>query len=777
MIGLTILNAAVGGRGGPGFYPLVNPCLETQGPFHKLPWCNASLAIDDRVNDMVARMTLAEKIPNLNTGGAPIPSLGLPAFNWWEEASTGVMDKSHDTTKFAFPITTGMSFNRTLWKLTGRQIGHEARSLMNAGLAGSTFWAPVINLAREPRWGRNIEVPGEDPYLVGEYAESFVTGFERAPEDETHLQASACCKHYAANSMEHATEGGLTWTRHNFSATITQQDLVDSYLAPFQSCVEKAHVTGLMCSYNAINGVPSCANDWLLKDVARGEWGFDGYITSDCDADADVVRAHHYQNWTAAEAVAGVLAAGTDVDCSSYVGANAQAALDQKLITEADIDLHLAALFKVRMRLGHFDPVGPLQDFPITDVCSKYALDLSNDGAAQSSALLKNVNGALPLDARAVKSVAVIGPNANLSQATVSYYGPKVPCGGNFWTMADAVTQHSEATATVSLGVPTVLSNDTSGIAAAVALAKTVDEVILAVGTDLTWAHEEHDAETIVFTEAQLSLIAQVAAAAKKPVIVVTYTATPLDISALMANPKIGAILHVGQPSTTVLGVGELLFGQTSPAGRTVQTIYPAAYAGDVSIFDFNMRPGPSLFPRPDCKGGCGNEMGVNPGRTHRFYTGNAVVPFGFGLSYTTWNYTPVPTATRVDLEGPLFISFVGVACSWYHVVLISSAISCLLLRQRFAPSSPRTRRQVARSLRPLPSPRRRRWWRTTSRWPTRARWMRTMSCSASSYRPTRARTARRCKRSSRSSASTSRRARAPWSTCTRPSPTLPSQR
>merc|ERR1719473_1597346 len=316
---------------------LHNPCLDPSEGFSKMPFCNASLDIDARVADMIKRMDLqTEKIPNLNTGGQPIKSLGLPGYNWWEEASSGVSN-GHQTTKFAFPITTGMSFNRTLWQLTGRQIGHEARALMNAGQAGSTFWAPVINLAREPRWGRNIEVPGEDPYHVGEYAEWFVKGFEQAPEDAGHIQASACCKHYAANSMEHATEGGQTHTRHDFSANITQQDLVDSYLLPFQSCVEKGKVSGLMCSYNSINGVPSCANPWLLDQVARKDWGFDGYITSDCDADADVYNKHHYYA-TPEETVAGVLKAGTDVDCTSFVGQHAQSALDKKLINEADID-------------------------------------------------------------------------------------------------------------------------------------------------------------------------------------------------------------------------------------------------------------------------------------------------------------------------------------------------------------------------------------------------------------------------------------------------------
>ena len=189
--------------------------------------------------------------------------------------------------------------------------------------------------------------------------------------------------------------------------------------------------------------------------------------------------------------------------------------------------------------------------------------------------------------------------------------------------------------------MPNVLSSDTSGIAAAVAAAKAADEVILAVGTDLSWAHEEHDAQNITFTAAQAQLIREVAGAAKKPVVLMVYTATPLDLTEQLANPKIGAIMHLGQPSVTVLGVGDLLFGKVSPAGRAVQTVYPAAYADEVSIFDFNMRPGPSAFPRPDCAGGCGHSNGTNPGRTHRFYTGKAVVPFGFGLSYTTFTYEP----------------------------------------------------------------------------------------------------------------------------------------
>lgn len=219
-----------------------------------------------------------------------------------------------------------------------------------------------------------------------------------------------------------------------------------------------------MCSYNAINGVPSCGNDWLLNQVARNDWGFDGYITSDCDADADAYNKHHYYP-TPEATVAGVLKAGTDVDCTSFVGQNAQSALDKKLIDETLIDARLTNLFKapqpltsqtgahmphspflggqVRMRLGHFDAPGPLQQFPTSDICSSYAIELSNNGPVQASALLKNINSALPM--AETGTIAVIGPNALLSKSDVSYYGPHTPCGAKYNTMVDAVQQHSSA--------------------------------------------------------------------------------------------------------------------------------------------------------------------------------------------------------------------------------------------------------------------------------------------------------------------------------------------
>jgi beta-glucosidase-like glycosyl hydrolase len=492
-----------------------------------------------------------------------------------------------------------MSFNRTLWTLTGRQIGREARAMMNVGTAYSTFWAPVINLAREPRWGRNIETPGEDPYLTSQYAIQFTKGMQEAPDDPYHIQASACCKHFVANSMEGTTEkDGERETRMEVNSNVTQQDLIDSYMLPFQACVEQGKVSGLMCSYNSVNGVPSCANDWLLKDVARGEWGFDGYITSDCDADSLVSGTHHYHNDSPEEAVRDILRAGTDNDCGGFIGRTAMSALNQSYITMDDVDERLAKLWRVRIRLGHFDQLGPLDKItPEATICTDYAIQTSMNGMIQSAALLKNDDKTLPLAGATAGTIAVIGPNGNYSSGDTGYYGPKNVCGKQYWTAVDAVAKYASKVVSVA-GVPTALSTDTSGIPAAVAMAKAADTVVLVVGTDLKWASEGHDAETITFTDAQTQLIEQVSAAAKKPITVIYMTAVPLDITALIKNSKIGAILHVGQPSVTILGTAELLFGKTSPAGRTIQTIYPEEYQDKISIFDFNMRPGTVLVFR-----------------------------------------------------------------------------------------------------------------------------------------------------------------------------------
>jgi len=594
---------------------------------------------------------MQEKYGALGTNTPALSSVGLNPYNWWSEATHGIShvqnsDVTPYETNFALPVTTAGSFNRSMWFETGLQIGREGRAFMNVGNAYSTYWAPVINMIRDPRWGRNIETPGGDPYLTGQYAINFVKGMQRNPEDPRYIQASACCKHYVANSMESTDENGIHFTRMQFDATVSPQDMVDTYMAPFQDCVEQGKVSGLMCSYNAVNGVPSCANGWLLDTVARGEWEFDGYVTSDCDADHNVFDPHHYTA-TKEESVKAVLEAGTDVDCGGWVTQNIKSAMDKGLVSEELVDKRLKYLFRVRMRLQHFDPPGFLQTIAPSVVCSDHSMTLSRDGTVQGSVLLKNDDNTLPLSADENLMVAVIGPNSNLSEAIAGYYGGKPPCNNAYTNLVDAIAQY--ANVQTMLGVPSVGSGDTSGIPAAVDLAKKADVVVLGVGSDLSLEREGQDRTAVGFSDAQKALISRVSAAAKKT-IVVTFGGGLVDVADQLKSSDVGAILHVGQPGVTVLGAGDLIFGKAVPAGRLIQMMYPEDFVKGVSIFDMNMRPGPSAWPAPSCdKTPCQN--GTNPGRTHRFYTGKPTLPFGYGLSYSSFSYKVVKAPESVSLD------------------------------------------------------------------------------------------------------------------------------
>ena len=272
-------------------------------------------------------------------------------------------------------------------------------------------------------------------------------------------------------------------------------------------------------------------------------------MTSDCDAVANILAPHGYVK-TAEEAVAVSLAAGMDVDCSYFVGQHGMKALQMGLINETLIDSRLKNLFRVRMRLQHFDPVGPLQDIPTSAICTEETAAIARDGVVQGASLFKNVGRTLPLSATGVRSAAIIGPNANLSHAMAGYYGSTAVCGDSFPSMIDALESYlPSATVRYMAGVPSVLSGDTSNVSKAVELARSSDLVVLVLGTDLGVACENRDAVNITFSEGQLALVEAVAVAAAKPVTVVTLTAVPLDLTPLLQNPKVGAILHAGQVS------------------------------------------------------------------------------------------------------------------------------------------------------------------------------------------------------------------------------------
>ncbi|KAL6984189.1 putative beta-D-xylosidase 7 [Sarracenia purpurea var. burkii] len=283
------------------------------------PFCETSLPVLLRARDLVSRLTLDEKVSQLINTAPAVPRLGVPAYQWWSEALHGVVDGNgirfdgniRSATSFPQVILTGATFDALLWYRIGKAIGREARAVYNEGQAkGMTFWAPNINVYRDPRWGRGQETPGEDPLVAGKYAVSFVRGiqgdnFEGGGQRQGHLQASACCKHFTAYDLDNWK--GIN--RFGFNAIVTKQDMADTYQPPFQSCVQKGRASGIMCAYNQVNGVPNCADYNLLSKTARGQWGFQGYITSDCDA---VSIIHDNQGYAKSpeDAVSDVLKAG-----------------------------------------------------------------------------------------------------------------------------------------------------------------------------------------------------------------------------------------------------------------------------------------------------------------------------------------------------------------------------------------------------------------------------------------------------------------------------------
>ena len=595
--------------------------------------CDESRSTQERAYWIVNQLTLDEKISITQNGADAVSRMGLPAYQWWSEAlhgvgrSPGVTFDSATPYATSFPqvITTGASFNKTLFHTIGHTISTEARALNNAGHAGLTFWTPNINLMRDPRWGRGQETPGEDPYLTSEYARHFVPGMQEG-EDPRHIKASSCCKHYYAYDLENW--GGVD--RHHFNAIITKQDEADTYLPAFHSCVKNGRVSGLMCSYNAVNGVPSCANGRIMNEFARDAWGFEGYITSDCGAVADVTNNHKYD--TPNEAVRDTLAAGMDSDCGGFMKNNMKNSIEANVTKVGVLDHALIDLFAMQVRLGMFDNVAeqPYLKYTFADeVNTPEHQELALDAARQGTVLLKN-DGALPLKTSAVKSVAIVGPSANATTLMQGNYQGTAP-----YLISPSMGVSKYASVQTYLGCSDQKCADDKDFAGAVNIAKTQDATVIIVGLAQNIESEGRDRTDIALPGKQNELVQQVADAAKGPVVVVVMAGGSVDLSQIKSNPKVNAILWMGYPGQSGgQALAEVLFGDYNPGGRLPHTQYPASYLDNFSMFDMNMRP---------------NASTNNTGRTYRFYTGEPVYSFGEGMSYTTFSYTAKTAKASVE--------------------------------------------------------------------------------------------------------------------------------
>jgi beta-glucosidase len=402
-----------------------SPVRAQGGAPAEAPYLNPALPVAQRVSDLISRMTLEEKAAQLRDEAPGIPRLEVPKYDWWSEAAHGVAAAGFAT---VFPQTIGLAatWDPPLVQEIGQVISTEGRAKYNEAVRagrkdtwfyGLTFWAPNINIFRDPRWGRGQETYGEDPFLTGRMAVAFVKGMQG--DDPKYLKVVSTPKHFAVHS-------GPEPIRHQFNVDVTPYDLEDTYLPAFRAAVTEGHAQSVMCAYNAVDGVPACASEMLLRQHLRTDWGFDGYVVSDCSALNDVTTGHHY---TADAEHAGVvsLKAGTDLECRGAAYQKLPDAVRQGLVEEAQLDTALARLFTARFRLGMFDPPDSYAygRIPFSEVNSPAHRALALRTAREAMVLLKN-DGVLPL-ATAGKRIAVLGPTAVMVASLQGNYNGTPP--------------------------------------------------------------------------------------------------------------------------------------------------------------------------------------------------------------------------------------------------------------------------------------------------------------------------------------------------------------
>lgn len=567
-----------------------------------------------------------------------MPRLGLPAYEWWSEALHGVAsspgvsfnsDNLSDfgsSTSFPQPITIGAGFDDDLVYEVATTVSTEARAFSNAGRAGLDFWTPNINPFRDSRWGRGQETPGEDPFHLSSYVKALIAGLQGTDDatgsvNGTYKKVISTCKHFAGYDVE-------DWNgnyRYQFDASISTQDMVEYYLPSFQACARDAKVGAFMCSYNAVNGVPTCADDWLLNDVLRDHWNWtseNGWVTSDCDAVQNVFLPHRWADSREAAAAAS-LKAGTDLNCGTYYSHHLGGAYDQGLINDTHLDTALTRLYTSLVTLGYFDPADaqPYRSLSWDDVNTPEAQKLAYQAAVQGTVLLKNINNTLPLtsDQLQGKKVAVLGDWATATtQMQGNYYGVAPYLHSPLYAAQQLFGNDSVLYAAgPSYSNPT--TNDWDALWDA---ADAADVLLYFSGIDNAAESEGMDRVSLAWSGAQLDAVGELARLGK-PLVVVQMGGGQVDSAPLAASPGVGALLWGGYPGQDGgVALLDVITGAQAPAGRLPITQYPAGYVANVSMTDMSLRPdGDRDFP----------------GRTYRWYEGEATFAFGYGLHYTTF--------------------------------------------------------------------------------------------------------------------------------------------
>jgi len=609
-----------------------------------LPFQDTSLSFEARAADLVGRLTLDEKVAQMQDRAPAIPRLGIPAYNWWNEALHGVA-RSGLATVFPQAIGLAATWNDSLLFQVATVISDEARAKhqeyvrhdSRARYQGLTFWSPNINIFRDPRWGRGQETYGEDPFLAGTLAVQFIRGMQG--DDSTYLKTIATVKHFAVHS-------GPEPDRHTFNAVVSERDLHETYLRAFAMGIQDGPAGSIMCAYNRLYGKAACGSDLLLGDLLRGRWGFKGYVVSDCGAIDDIYERHRIVP-TAAQAAALGVNTGTDLECGDTY-ASLVSAVQQGLITEARIDTAVTRLFLARMRLGMFDPPDMVRwaqiPFSVLDDSAHRAL--ARQAARESIVLLRNKHHTLPLS-KSLRTIAVIGPDADDPRMLLGNYNgepadPITPLRGIREALpgvrviyargADLAEGFSGLDRAPGSARAAPDSQQGSSLeAAAVQAAEEADAVVLFLGLNANLEGEEMrvdvpgfkggDRTTIDLPAPQEALLERIVKVGK-PTVLVLMSGSALAVT--WAERHVNAIVEAWYPGQAAgSAIADVLFGDYNPAGRLPVTFYRST--DDLPPFD----------------------QYAMSGRTYRFFTGKPLYAFGYGLSYTKFKYSHLTTSAK----------------------------------------------------------------------------------------------------------------------------------
>ena len=600
----------------------------TEAPIRR----DSTRPLNNRIDDLIRRMSLAEKVAQLKNSAPAISRLGLPAYDYWNEALHGLANNGVATV-FPEPVGGAASWNPALFHKEGNVIGVEGRAKFNdyanhhdgnsKWWTGLDFWTPNVNIFRDPRWGRGQETYGEDPYLTGEIGVEFVKGVQG--DDLNYMLAMACAKHYAVHSGPEAQ-------RHRMDVKAADRDLHETYLPQFERIVRNGHVAGVMSAYNSVDGVPCSASSFLLTETLRKSWAFEGYVVSDCDAIRDVWQSHRYVS-TPEEAAAAAIKAGCNLCCGSDYNALVCAA-QTGLVTEKDIDEALHCTLWTRFRLGLFDSADqvPYSKYTINDNDTPEHRQVSLELARQSMVLLKN-DGILPIDRVKYKKIAVIGPNSDSKSMLLgNYHGTAskpVSILAGIKQLAGAGIEVTSA-----LGTPVTSERRTAPYSGqdntsnrptadlndeALKIAADADLVIYVGGITSAQEGESFDRTAIELPEIQENFIHALQAVGK-PMVMVNCSGSAVALT--WEDEHLPGILQAWYPGGDGgRAVAEVLFGEVNPSGHLPVTFYRAT--SDLPAFtDYSMA-----------------------NRTYRYFTGKPLYAFGHGLSYTAFDYS----AGRLD--------------------------------------------------------------------------------------------------------------------------------